>query len=162
AGTWYTKIVGQHGGALMIGKHIGARGLLGAAALTGLGLLGCDVGASSQGGHGGAGGQATGSPSASSGSATTASGTSGTATTTGASTTSGGTTTGSSTTSGGTTTSSSASSASSTSGGAPSCMDAIKNGNETGVDCGGSCPACVSYQTGSPDTNTNVNNACTA
>jgi endoglucanase len=26
---------------------------------------------------------------------------------------------------------------------APSCTDGVRNGNETGVDCGGSCPACV-------------------
>jgi len=27
-------------------------------------------------------------------------------------------------------------------GGGPTCSDGIQNGNETGVDCGGSCPAC--------------------
>ena len=25
------------------------------------------------------------------------------------------------------------------------CTDGVKDGNETGVDCGGSCPACVTY-----------------
>jgi len=29
-----------------------------------------------------------------------------------------------------------------TSGGGPTCSDGIQNGDETGVDCGGSCPAC--------------------
>ncbi|MFT7588331.1 MAG: hypothetical protein ACI959_000538 [Limisphaerales bacterium] len=28
------------------------------------------------------------------------------------------------------------------SGGGPSCFDGVQNGTETGVDCGGSCPAC--------------------
>jgi hypothetical protein len=41
-------------------------------------------------------------------------------------------------------------------------MDGIKNGNETGVDCGGSCPACVAYQIGPPNTNQSVNNGCTS
>ena len=30
---------------------------------------------------------------------------------------------------------------------APTCSDGIKNGAETGVDCGGSCPACANGQT---------------
>ena len=30
----------------------------------------------------------------------------------------------------------------------PSCTDGIQNGNETGVDCGGSCPACPSCNDG--------------
>jgi hypothetical protein len=34
------------------------------------------------------------------------------------------------------------------------------NGTETGVDCGGSCPACVNYKTGAPNTDGNVKNAC--
>jgi hypothetical protein len=29
-----------------------------------------------------------------------------------------------------------------------SCTDGIKNGNETGVDCGGDCPACISCEDG--------------
>jgi hypothetical protein len=29
---------------------------------------------------------------------------------------------------------------------APTCSDGIKNGNETGVDCGGSCPRCSNGQ----------------
>jgi Glycosyl hydrolase family 45 len=40
-------------------------------------------------------------------------------------------------------------------------MDNVKNGNETGVDCGGSCPACVPYVIGPPNTSTTVQNACT-
>jgi hypothetical protein len=40
------------------------------------------------------------------------------------------------------------------------CTDGVKDGNETGVDCGGSCPACVTYITGTPNTNTKVGNAC--
>jgi len=28
---------------------------------------------------------------------------------------------------------------------APTCTDAVKNGQETGIDCGGTCPACPSY-----------------
>ena len=45
--------------------------------------------------------------------------------------------------------------------GGSSCTDGVKNGTETGIDCGGSCPACVSYITGQPETsNTNVGNAC--
>ncbi len=35
-------------------------------------------------------------------------------------------------------------------GGGPTCNDGIRNGNETGVDCGGSCPlACVNHPMGS-------------
>jgi len=30
----------------------------------------------------------------------------------------------------------------------PSCTDGIKNGNETGIDCGGSCPACPTCSDG--------------
>ena len=30
----------------------------------------------------------------------------------------------------------------------PSCMDGIQNGSETGVDCGGSCPPCISCNDG--------------
>ncbi len=44
--------------------------------------------------------------------------------------------------------------------GGSSCMDGVKNGNETGVDCGGSCPACASFVTSAPNTNTKVGNAC--
>jgi hypothetical protein len=55
----------------------------------------------------------------------------------------------------------SAAEASAPEGGGSSCTDGVKDGNETGVDCGGSCPACVSYITGQPETsNTDVGNAC--
>jgi hypothetical protein len=30
----------------------------------------------------------------------------------------------------------------------PTCTDGVQNGTETGVDCGGSCPACVNFPTG--------------
>jgi hypothetical protein len=57
----------------------------------------------------------------------------------------------------------SSSSASSSSGAAvPTCMDGVKNGNETGVDCGGTCPPCVPYMIGPPNTNDTVQNACTS
>jgi hypothetical protein len=46
-------------------------------------------------------------------------------------------------------------------GGTASCLDGLKDGDETGVDCGGSCPACVSYQISPPNTSGNVKNACT-
>ena len=52
----------------MIGKHSGARGLLGAAALGAPWLLGCGQGPGDTGGHGGAGGHGGGTPSATSGS----------------------------------------------------------------------------------------------
>jgi hypothetical protein len=44
--------------------------------------------------------------------------------------------------------------------GGGTCTDGLKDGNETGVDCGGSCPPCVAYVTGAPNTNTKVGNAC--
>src|SRR5262245_15250807 len=44
--------------------------------------------------------------------------------------------------------SSSAASAATTGGGgsSPTCTDGLKNGNETGIDCGGSCPPCCQPQ----------------
>ena len=44
--------------------------------------------------------------------------------------------------------------------GGATCADGVKDGNETGVDCGGSCPACVSYVTGQPNTSDKIGNAC--
>jgi hypothetical protein len=41
-------------------------------------------------------------------------------------------------------------------------MDGVKNGTETGVDCGGTCPPCVPYAINPPNTSTNVQNACTS
>jgi hypothetical protein len=44
--------------------------------------------------------------------------------------------------------------------GGATCMDDMKDGDETGVDCGGSCPPCVPYDIGEPNTSTKVGNAC--
>lgn len=46
-------------------------------------------------------------------------------------------------------------------GSAGACTDGMKDGDETGVDCGGSCPACVAYQINPPNTSGQVKNACT-
>ncbi len=41
------------------------------------------------------------------------------------------------------------------------CLNAVQDGDETGVDCGGSCPPCVSYVLGAPTIDDTVKNACT-
>ena len=64
---------------------------------------------------------------------------------------------------GGATGGSSSSGGSAAGGSAPmnSCTNDIMDGNETGVDCGGSCPtACVSYKANPPNSDGNVKNAC--
>jgi hypothetical protein len=44
--------------------------------------------------------------------------------------------------------------------GASSCLDDMQNGTETGVDCGGSCGACPSYQINPPNLKNNVQSGC--
>ena len=36
----------------------------------------------------------------------------------------------------------------------------MQNGSETGVDCGGSCPACPSYKINGPNTGDTVGSGC--
>ena len=43
---------------------------------------------------------------------------------------------------------------------AASCLDGQKNGSETGVDCGGSCAACPSYQINPPNLKNNAQSGC--
>jgi hypothetical protein len=43
---------------------------------------------------------------------------------------------------------------------APTCNDGIQNGNETGVDCGGSCPACQLGQGCSTNTDCQATTTC--
>jgi hypothetical protein len=45
-------------------------------------------------------------------------------------------------------------------GTAPPCLNGKKDGTETGVDCGGSCPACPSYMINGPNRNNTVQSAC--
>jgi hypothetical protein len=44
--------------------------------------------------------------------------------------------------------------------GGATCMDDVKDGDETGVDCGGSCPPCVAYNIAPPNTSATIKNAC--
>jgi hypothetical protein len=44
---------------------------------------------------------------------------------------------------------------------ASTCMDGVQDGDETAVDCGGSCPPCVPYAIGAPNTDDKIDNACT-
>jgi hypothetical protein len=44
--------------------------------------------------------------------------------------------------------------------GTSSCLDDIQNGSETGVDCGGSCPACPSYKINGPTAGGTVASGC--
>jgi hypothetical protein len=46
--------------------------------------------------------------------------------------------------------------------GAASCMDGLQDGDETAVDCGGSCTPCVPYMIDAPNTDDKVNNACSS
>ena len=41
-----------------------------------------------------------------------------------------------------------------------SCSNGTKDGSETGVDCGGSCAACVTYVTGQPKSEDTLKSAC--
>ena len=52
--------------------------------------------------------------------------------------------------------------ASSTGGspGAGDCMDGMQNGTETGVDCGGPCPACPTYKINPPNLNNKASSGC--
>jgi hypothetical protein len=43
---------------------------------------------------------------------------------------------------------------------AGSCTDDMQNGSETGVDCGGSCPACPNYKINGPNTGDTVGSGC--
>jgi hypothetical protein len=44
--------------------------------------------------------------------------------------------------------------------GPSSCVDGMMNGNETGVDCGGSCPACPTYKINPPNLNNKAQSGC--
>lgn len=46
------------------------------------------------------------------------------------------------------------------SSGPSSCTDGMQNGSETGVDCGGSCPACPNYKINPPNLKNNATSAC--
>lgn len=41
-----------------------------------------------------------------------------------------------------------------------SCTNGVRDGSETDVDCGGTCPACVVYKIGAPKIDDNVKNGC--
>jgi hypothetical protein len=43
---------------------------------------------------------------------------------------------------------------------AGTCLDNVMNGTETGVDCGGSCPACPSYQINQPNLKNMAQSGC--
>jgi hypothetical protein len=43
---------------------------------------------------------------------------------------------------------------------APPCLNGKKDGDETGVDCGGSCPACVNYKINAPARSNTLQSAC--
>jgi hypothetical protein len=45
-------------------------------------------------------------------------------------------------------------------GAAPSCLDGKMNGTETGVDCGGTCPACPNYKINPPNLKNNAQSGC--
>jgi hypothetical protein len=42
----------------------------------------------------------------------------------------------------------------------PTCTDGKKNGDETGVDCGASCPACPGYKINPPNLKNNAQSSC--
>ncbi len=42
----------------------------------------------------------------------------------------------------------------------PACSDNMRNGTETGVDCGGSCPACPNYKINAPEPATTAGSGC--
>ena len=44
--------------------------------------------------------------------------------------------------------------------GPSSCLDDVQNGDETGVDCGGSCGACTNYKINGPNTGDTVGSGC--
>jgi hypothetical protein len=44
--------------------------------------------------------------------------------------------------------------------GAPTCTDGKKNGDETGVDCGATCPACPNYKVNPPNLKNNAQSSC--
>ena len=44
--------------------------------------------------------------------------------------------------------------------GPSSCLDDVQNGDETGVDCGGSCGACPNYKINGPNTGDTVGSGC--
>ncbi len=123
------------------------------------GSSGTSAGASSGSSTGasGATGAASGKSGSSSGATTGSSGS-----TTGAATgATGATSGGTGSTTGAATGSSGSSGAGGADAGAASCLDDIRDGDETGVDCGGSCPPCVAYSVGTPNSDGNVKNACT-
>ncbi|MGC4063312.1 MAG: hypothetical protein QM784_01390 [Polyangiaceae bacterium] len=43
---------------------------------------------------------------------------------------------------------------------ATGCSNGVKDGSETGIDCGGSCAACVTYVTSQPKSDDNLKSAC--
>jgi hypothetical protein len=128
---------GGHGGTGIAGSTGQTAGTTGTGGTTGV------AGAGGQ--PGGNGGHAAGTSGQSAGAGGHAGGTTGQAGTTGA----GGTTGQAGTTgAGGTTTT------------AGTCTDDKMNGTETGVDCGGSCPACPNYKINAPMTGDTVGSGC--
>ena len=43
---------------------------------------------------------------------------------------------------------------------APPCLNGKKDGTETGIDCGGSCPACPNYKINPPQKSNTIGSAC--
>jgi hypothetical protein len=123
-------------GGASSGGATGTGGSRGSGGVTGTG------GTVASGGTNGSGGAATGGSSGTGGR-----GGSGGAATGGSSGTGGATATGGATGSGG-------------SSQAASCTDDQQNGSETGVDCGGSCPACPNYKINPPNLKNNASSAC--
>ena len=44
--------------------------------------------------------------------------------------------------------------------GNPTCANGKKDTGETGIDCGGSCPACPNYKIAAPNKNNNATSGC--
>jgi hypothetical protein len=103
-------------------------------------------GSTGSGGRAGTGGSASGGSTGSGGSAGRAGG--------------GGSGSGGSPAAGGATGSGGGSTTTGGSSGTGSCTDGQQNGSETGVDCGGSCPACPNYKINPPNLKNNATSAC--
>jgi hypothetical protein len=131
-----TSAGGSNGGSAVGGSGSGATGGSGGGATAGGGGAGTG---GARGGTGGSGGATAGSGGAGTGGAR--GGTGGSGGSGGATAGSGGAGTGGSTSSG-------------------TCSDGMKNGSETGVDCGGSCGACAGYMISPPNTGDTVGSGC--